>query len=255
MVSTERFRLPLLHEVVDLSRLRRYVERLSLREIMKLLDKDFIVHSDGTIFEIHKIHINKIPVSLVKIFVECPWSIITGLRIGEEFHDSGMFYMPMNNIRVVYYGRLIHEIYLSYLENNLNIPVEVNVETEVAVNGRLVKLIGRVDALMLDGSRIGVLEVKTGSRLLPGHYAQTWAYTHMLERMIGEDRMFRPVFVTPRGVERPDRYYPWREILQIVRTIITIVESRGDMPWSRARTCRRTRCPYYRWCPKAIGQS
>jgi len=254
MVSTERFRLPLLHEVVNLGKIRRYVERLSLREVMKLLDRDFIVHSDGTIFEVHKIRIDKIPVSLVKIFVECPWSIITGLRIGEEFHDSGMFYMPMNNIRVVYYGRLIHEIYLNYLENNLNIPVEVEVETEVTVNGRLVKLIGRVDALVPEYSKIAVLEVKTGPRLLPSHHVQAWTYAHMLERTINE-KMFRPVFITPRGVERPDRYHPWREILEIVRTIVTIVESRGDMPWSRAKTCTRTRCPYYRWCPKAIRPS
>ncbi len=248
MTPTER-RLPLLHEVVDLDETKRSIDRLSRREVLQILGDDFVQH-DGHVF--HIVHIrDRVPVTVLSAVAECPWTTVVARLLAERYGaEENTLYVPVNP-HALLYGRLIHEKYLTFLEEELNIPVEVELEAEAQINGRSVKIVGRVDALMPGSGRIVVLEVKTGSKISLRHMVQVWTYVHMLNMYV-EDKIAKPLFLTPRGFEKVDKYYAWRDILQLISLVLYIIDKDGDVTWDRKRNCPRTRCPYYPWCPKAV---
>ena len=253
MTPTERSqkpRIPLLSEVVDLDAVRRQVEKLSPRQIIEQLNDSSYIIENGSVFKIYRVE-DKLPITLLLNVLDCPWSIVTALQIAEKHGENGnVLYIPIREVHGMLYGKIVHEKYLTHLENELGIPVEVSLEEEVQINGKTIRIVGRADALIPGDFRITVLEVKSTCKIVPKHIMQLWAYTHMLNRYV-EDKIAKPLLLTPKGFTRLDRYYAWNDVVNMVKLFLYILEKRENVPWDHTKTCPKARCPYYPWCPKA----
>ena len=156
MKSTVLPKLPTIQKIVNIDKVRKYVEKLSIKQILQELNDSDVEIIDNRIFKIMKIN-DKIPVTLLAYYVDCPWSIYVAKELAKKYSFEKTLLFPID-VRGVLFGKIIHEKYLNYLEQEFGFPIEVKIEHTFQVNGRSIKVIGKVDALIPSNDHIIVLE-------------------------------------------------------------------------------------------------
>ncbi|GEM_PF-5849321 len=242
-------RLPLIHHVVDVNDLKSRIEKLTdyeaFREVLNSMSD--VEKIDGKFFKLLKVK-DRLNATLLAIFVECPWQVYLGKRLAENYGYSNTILTPIPNIKHVLLGLKVHEQYLNYLESNFNIPTEVRVESEFQVSGKSVRVVGKVDALILEDKFLTVLEVKTSGKVKARSSFQACTYMHIINNYIG-DKVVKPLVLTLSGFKKPT-LYSRADVLQVIESVYNIIFNSTEWSVGDDFKCVKTRCPYYPYCPK-----